>query len=1060
MEPVAPEIQKSWIHSNCIKMKALFSKINNKNVYYMRGGELPFLCEKSHCTKPRIDIINMCIPLYSTFFFDGNIVDNSGKYFIHYKGNSFKTYKLLDSLLLEEINFHINDFETYDAVTLDIDDYFQKSLTKNNIPCVYLFLKHADVFNIALSSPKKIYDDIFRHTNNIFIGFSASFNIFNLSLFTHTFFDILDLFDECFTLLNTGPKKIDTNFVANNLKNIYKNKESLCKFYDLAVYKKEILTMTNKNNNRELFLNNKFGCADLSNNKSVDQQKKESLIVGYETHEYDNYNEKYDQIIQKLTQLFINIATELYAFSKMLNVSDYKYMFLFSVLSYRLKNKYIIGGLCFSIKKTLDQLQNYANKKNIFESKKEYIKYFKPQTNFPIIYEYIIVRYKNKTYGNCMENVIFQFLKLFFWNNGTYELEKVKNIIKSEYYGELYDFFFKIENERDSDFMQEWVKFIMFDGKNINYDLIQNDVEINSTKKNLFFALREIFTLDAIYTDDKMDVFFSNLLEIVNVTIEIVSSPDQDKLVLKFPNDQTFTIVLTHNKHASFNEAVEETSDSSLNIINHIDELDKTNIQTMYDNLVKNKYYSISLNQWILLQIVFSDALNISDVQKRYIEYITKKFNNEIILLLGSVTNDSIRNIRIEILTKLIKSNMFCPIAWKYVFEYIKFGIFWEPILEKDKYLDTWGLIDSEGYSVWSRAIQNIPLDTFWERIMTKDEYLDTWGALNDDGGTTWNHAVYGIKSDKFWEYIMTKDKYLDLWETPNDNGTAAWYGAAGNIKSAKFWEYIMTKDKYFNTWDKLGNNMTTTWHVATEKIKSDKFWEYIMTKDKYLDTWETTGRPGYTDYSVWRSAIRNIKLDTFWEYIMIKDKYFDKWGIKTKKKIHTLWHYGVVHIKSNKFWEYIMTKDKYLDTWGALNHENDTVWHLATERIKSNIFWEHIMTKDKYLCTWDMCNFENNTIWHTAVQTIKSDKFWEHIMTKDEYLDKWNLFNDYKYSVWDIAGNFLKSNVFWEHIAKNKKYQNYIKHMMGGFYKYKIEKYKLKEKNLLNNILNNKFIK
>jgi len=31
---------------------------------------------------------------------------------------------------------------------------------------------------------------------------------------------------------------------------------------------------------------------------------------------------------------------------------------------------------------------------------------------------------------------------------------------------------------------------------------------------------------------------------------------------------------------------------------------------------------------------------------------------------------------------------------------------------------------------------------------------------------------------------------------------------------------------------------------------------------------------------------------------------------------------------------------------------------------------------------------------------------------------------------------------------------------MMGGFYKYKIEKYKLKEKNLLNNILNNKFIK
>ena len=947
-------------------------------------------------------------------FFDGNIVDDSGQFFIHYKGKSFKTYKLLGSLLLEEIKFPTNNNETYDDVTINIDDYFQKSLTKNNIPCMYLFLNHNDVFNVALSSSKKIYDDIFRSTNNMFIGFSASFNIFNLSLFTHTFFNVLDLFDECFTLLNVGSKKIDANFVAKKLMDIYINKETLCKLYDLAVYKKEILTMTNKNNNRELFLNKKFGCVESLNNNSIDQQKKESLIVEYENHEYDNYDEKYNKIIQKLTQIFINIATELYVFSKMLNIPDYKYMFLFSVLSYRLKNKYITGGMCFSVKKTLDQLEKYATGEYLFESKKEHIKYFKPHTQFPTIYEYISVKYKNKTYGNCMENVIFQFLKLFFWNNGTYNLENVKNIIKPEYYDNLRSFFLKIKNERASDFIQEWVKFIMFENKNVDYDLLQHDVEINPTKKNLFIALREIFALDVDYGDDKIDMFFHHLLDAINATIEIVSSLDEDKLILHFSNNQTLTIMLMHHQHAYFNEAVDETSDSSLNIINQIG--NKTNMRTIHDDLVKNKYYSISLNQWILLQIVFSNILNVSDVQKRYIQYITKNFNNEIILLLKSVINDSMRDIREEILINLVKSDMFFPIIWKYVFKYVKFDIFWKNIAANEQYLDKWDMTDFENNTPWHHAVQNIKSEFFWEYIMTKDKYLDTWDTLDSDGESVWFYAMVYIKSEFFWKHIMTNDKYFNKW----------------GITIRHAYEYY------------------TLWHHAVQNIQSEFFWEYIMTKDKYLDTWDTLNSDGK---AVWFYAMAHIKSEFFWEHIMTNDNYFNKWGITTGRAYNhcTLWHDAVYYIKFDIFWEYIMTKDKYLDTWDTLDYQDTTVWYYAVKHIKSNMFWGYIMTKDKYLDTWVKRGFLNKSVWYLAVEYIKFDKFWEYIMTKDKYLDTWGDRLHYsEETVWERAKKYIKSDIFWQNIKTNKKY------MVGGFYKHKFEKYKLKEKKLLDIILHN----
>ena len=985
----------------------------------MQGGQLPLACDQVQCTKSRIDMINTCIPLYSTFFFDGNIVDKSETFFIHYKSESSKTYKLLDSLLLEELNepVSISNSETYNKI--DIIKYFQKSVTKRNIPCMYFFLNHDDVFNVSLSSSNKIYDDIFRTTNGIFIGFSVSFNIFNLSLFTYTFFDILDLFDECFTSLNDGSKKIDTKFVTNKLMNIYNNKETLCKLYDLSLYKKEILTMTNKNNNRETFLNKKFGCVEQSIDESIEinQYKKESLIVEYENHVYDNdnYDDKYKSIIQKLTQTFINIATELYTFSNMLNIPDYKYMFLLTIFSYRLNNKYITGGWCFSIKKTLNQLDSYVNNDDLSESKQEYIKYFIPSTNFPVIYEYVMVTYKNKTYGNCMENVIFQFMKLLFFDTAkaNFKLDKFKNMIKQKYYQKLSDIFSNIKNERESNFVKEWVEFIMFEDKNVGYDLIQKDVELNPTINNLFIVLREIFVLQKNYTDDDIDEFFDDLLNIIDASSIISKSNDEDKLILTFSENQTFTIILLHKQHAFFKEAVYTKSNNSLNIINHIGE--KNNVQNMYDDVIKNKYYTSSLNQWILLQFVFSDILNITNAQIKYIQYITNKNNNEIKLLFDSLTSDSMDQIREKILIKLVKSTYFFPMIWKYVFNYVYIDVFMEHIGIYDKYLDMWNMTNDNNNTVWHLAVRYIISNTFWEHIMTKEKYLDTWNMANDNNNTVWHLAVQHIKSNTFWEQIVTKEKYLDTWNMANNN--TMWHLAVRHIKSNTFWAHIMTKEKYLDTWNMINNNNNnnTVWHLAVQHIKSNTFWEQIVTKEKYLDTWNIIN---IHKNNVWHFAVKQLKSDIIWEQIMTKEKYLNTWNRINSDK-NNVWNLAVQNITSVKFWEYVIIKTDYASNWYKffnIDYTSTGVWQLLMENIKSDVLWNYVATQDRYLDKWNKYNSIVG-FWSPAIKYIKSDKFWEQIMITDKYLDIWD-----KY-VWEMASNNIKSNKFWEHIMTKEKY-------------------------------------
>jgi hypothetical protein len=165
-------------------------------------------------------------------------------------------------------------------------------------------------------------------------------------------------------------------------------------------------------------------------------------------------------------------------------------LFLISILSYRLKEKLINNSWPYDV-----QFINIFILSNLIDSNSwEYEIDLKNiyLIEKPIIYEYSLVIYKNVEYGNCMENTIFQFLKIIFWNIQieNYNYDKIKKITNIPI-----KFFLNINNEKTKEFELEWVEFITElpiknNLKFKNYDFIKNNVELNPSLNNLIIFLK------------------------------------------------------------------------------------------------------------------------------------------------------------------------------------------------------------------------------------------------------------------------------------------------------------------------------------------------------------------------------------------------------------------------------------------------------------------------------------------------------------------------------------------------------------------------------------------
>ena len=115
----------------------------------------------------------------------------------------------------------------YDQKRIDSQMVMYSNLTELNgviklIPFYYFLLNPNNVINIFINYYKvtpKVFKDIFRihKDGNKFIGMSYFFNIFNLSLFTYKYFDLLRIFSEYFLL------KDNSKFTSERLKNIINN---------------------------------------------------------------------------------------------------------------------------------------------------------------------------------------------------------------------------------------------------------------------------------------------------------------------------------------------------------------------------------------------------------------------------------------------------------------------------------------------------------------------------------------------------------------------------------------------------------------------------------------------------------------------------------------------------------------------------------------------------------------------------------------------------------------------------------------------------------------------
>ena len=398
------------------------------------------------------------------------------------KTNQINILKQHNSKLQNIINTKLESFKTKIMITSKEIDRINSEINKTN--------KEIDIF-------KQIIKDIISMDNQQnFIKLSYKFNIFNISLLCENYFDIIKLL-------------FSDHIIIEDIISIFKD-FSLVNIYYLVNYYKKNLSIKNINQD---FMSNKVCNDDIINNSA---NMNNSAIYNNIIH-----NEKQ---MKNITDININdiyriLHIQLIYIQEVLNnieqyIPNYKKLFLMAIISYRnnidlinntwglLNKKYIMDY----IKNNISYIINNKDQQNNINY------YYKK--NELILYEGTHITYNTQPYGNCMENMIFQFLKVLFWNKEikSYDKTIIKNLIRQELYSYIIDFFNNINDEKNITFINNWLIFITelpFDCINNkynfivnydNYDFIKPDynAEINPTINNLIIALKYLMNDDII----------------------------------------------------------------------------------------------------------------------------------------------------------------------------------------------------------------------------------------------------------------------------------------------------------------------------------------------------------------------------------------------------------------------------------------------------------------------------------------------------------------------------------------------------------------------------------
>ena len=376
----------------------------------------------------------------------------------------------------------------------------------------------------------------------------------------------------------------------------------------------------------------------IKNTNNLNQPEIYDTIINYE-HQMNNITQiNIDDIYKKLHIQLTYIKQILDKIEQY--IPNYKNLFLMAIISYRNSNNLINNTWGYLNKQ---YIINYIKSKihGVFIPNIRLLIYQFYVKDQLILYEYDRVTYKNQYYGNCMESIILQFLKILFWNRDTkvYNYDKIKKIIRHELNSEICKFFKNINNEKQITFINEWVKFITELPINCNKNNIYNitinygeynflkpyaKVEINPTLDNLIIALKYLIN-NKIHNIDN-EIFLSNLITSINKDFKIkIINTNKSKTVLELNlNVITYTLILVKNGHANFEESdLNKLTDR--NILEHY--RGKYTNENLLTYLADSDYTFSNLNAYILyLYFIKHD-----DIYYNYINNIQTTEKNNLI---------------------------------------------------------------------------------------------------------------------------------------------------------------------------------------------------------------------------------------------------------------------------------------------------------------------------------------------------------------------------------------------------------------------------------------------
>jgi hypothetical protein len=902
----------------------------------MKGGEIPYVnrldCE---CNKndTRLNKLNTCVPFYNMITAKTNIFlkDEDIYYPIYYEdenqtsvavdsidqyvtskddmGKDLITYKSNINVLsikpkVDKNYLTFNYDRKVEMINRDIEikvvNPDTKALLSVKIPAVLLFANHEDVFNMSLTTIKtkdKIeFEKVFRimkleNGTLKFIGMSMIFNIFNLFLFTHNYLDLMKMFVLCFNNISNLETVLKTK-----VGELFDNKKNfLIGIYDLAELRKMILVKLNitkpyGEGSKDIYLNTTTTeCFPSTSTTNVD---------------INNVNIKYNEIINIIVKQIIHFALFLENFSKVVNIEDFKYLFLMAILSYRLINNTVTGGWGFSIEKTL---KNILDISDVYSETK--IKFFQlrqlfiDESAFPTIYESKMTKYKNRIYGNCMENVILQFWKLIFWNIDTkkYDLSRIDRLIKDdiryEYRNKMRTFFNDIDGERESQFIDKWTEFIT--ELSPNY-ILRDYVELNPMLKNLYIMCSVLLIGDHI----DFNTIKSTLQTVLNdFNIDITSLEGHDTIVLTF-GEKTFTIELYHSAHALFKEATTSKS-IKYSIFSRISNWTMNDLNNLKFTDISRVICCKDIIQTMVIKIFSNENIN---EQQKILDYIMSNYRYENIFktIIENVMSDNMINIRETFMNILVQKDYiitkFSSEIWMRVL-IIESSKFWNNVLRNkniDDILQTW---DTE---IWRSALFNIE---FLNEFLIKkniDDILQTWNT------EIWGITSYSFIPIEFWHKLLKINNIYDIlnkWDKNTWLSALHNIGSTDSIGSTKFWDELLkinNIDDILNKWDsETWENALLIYENSSTGIisrRSIQFWNELLkinNIDDILNKW---------DGGTWETAFIYIESIQFWnELLKINniDDILNKWDGVT-------WQHARADINSPEFWTIIKENPKY----------------------------------------------------------------------------------------------------------------------------------------------------